>query len=85
MSSDVEQIVLKKLDTLERKIDLIAREGCSKADSHASLHNGQREIFTRLNAVEQAQAEGRGKLAVAMIFAGAVISLFLQWLGKHLN
>jgi hypothetical protein len=83
MAADIESIILAKLETLERKIDAIMREGCSKADSHRGVVENQREIFQRLGAAERAAAEGKGRLAVAAIIAGAALSMFLQWVGRN--
>jgi hypothetical protein len=84
MSTDIEKIILDKLRNLEDKLDHMMRDGCMKADTHKSVVENQREIFGRLNIIEKAQAEGKGKLAVAMVIAGAAISLALQYIGKRL-
>lgn len=88
---DITQLVLKKLDDLEKKMDKMMSEGCAKVISHAQVVenqkevvSNQREIFSRLRVVENAQAEGKGKLAVACAVLGALVAFGLQWLGKHL-
>jgi hypothetical protein len=81
---DMTQLILKKLDDLERKMDHMMSNGCAKVTSHAEVVENQREIFSRLGVVERAQAEGKGKLAVACAVLGAFVAFGLQWLGKHL-
>lgn len=81
---DVTNLILKKLDDLEKKIDKITETGCAKASSHEEISRNQRDIFDRLRIVEAAQAEGKGKLAVFAVLVGALLTFALQWIGKHL-
>ena len=81
---DMTSLILKKLDDLEKKIDEMARNGCAKASSHAEISDNQKEIFSRLRVVEDAQAEGKEKLAVACAVIGALVAFGLQWLGNRL-
>ena len=48
------------------------------------MQANEAELFSRLNALEKAQAEGRGKLAVVAILSAASGLLF-AWIGKHLT
>jgi hypothetical protein len=84
MSTDLENIILRKLDSLEGKLDSMMRDGCSKADSHKTLQEGQREIFQRLNATERSISEGRGRLGIVMLVAGGALSMIFTWIGKRL-
>lgn len=81
---DMTNLILKKLDDLEKKIDEMTKNGCAKASSHVEISDNQREIFSRLRVVEQAQAEGKGKLAVFAVLVGALLTFALQWIGKHI-
>jgi hypothetical protein len=81
---DMTSLILRKLDTLEAKMDSMMTNGCAKVTTHSEVVNNQREIFSRLGVVERAQAEGKGKLAVACAVLGALVAFGLQWLGKHI-
>lgn len=81
---DVTSLILKKLDDLEKKMDSMMSNGCAKVVSHSEVVENQREIFSRLRIVENAQAEGKGKLAVACAVLGAFVAFGLQWIGKQL-
>lgn len=81
---DVTTLVLEKLATLERKIDTLTLSGCAKAQVHDAIEKNQSEIFNRLGVVERAQAEGKGKMAVACSVLGALSVFVLQWIGKHM-
>ncbi len=81
---DMTNLILKKLDELEKKLDEMKANGCARASSHTESSADRREIFSRLRLVEQAQAEGKGKLAVFAVLVGAVLTFAMQWLGKHL-
>ena len=45
--NDMTQLILKKLDDLERKMDHMMSNGCAKVMSHAEVVENQREIFSR--------------------------------------
>ena len=87
MSEDdrVTNIVLARLQSIENKLDQIQAHGCSKADSHLRMQNNEAELFARMNALEKAQAEGRGKLAMVVAILSAASGLFFAWIGKHLT
>lgn len=85
MDKTAEQMLINKLDSVSEKLDQLVQHGCPRAADHQEIRDSQREIFKRLLDVETAQAEGRGKLAVAMVFLGAVISFGFQWLGNHVR
>jgi hypothetical protein len=38
-----------------------------------------------MSALEKAQAEGRGKLAMIVAILSAASGLFFAWIGKHLT
>lgn len=83
MDKTAEQMVLDKLNELSVKIDKLTSEGCPMGKGYADVKSNQSDIFERLRKIELAQAEGRGKLAVAMIFLTALVSFIFQWIGKH--
>lgn len=77
-------LLIERLDRLETKIDAIGNNGCAKASNHVQVETAQSELFKRIRLVEERQAEGRGRLAVAVAVASVCVSFFLQWIGKHL-
>lgn len=85
---DVTKIILQRLDKMEEsfsdKLITLMRDGCAKAGEHGAIAKAQAEVFTRLRIVEQAQAEGKGRLAIVMLLAGAALSVFFQWIGGKL-
>ena len=87
MSDDdrVTNIILQRLQSIEAKLDSIQAHGCSKADSHLRMQANEAELFSRMNALEKAQAEGRGKLAMIVAILSAASGLFFAWVGKHLT
>jgi hypothetical protein len=42
-------------------------------------------LFGRVNEIERAQAEGRGKLAMIVAGLSAASGLLFAWIGKHLT
>lgn len=84
-NSQVTNIILERLQNIERKIDAMQANGCSKADGHQRMHEDTGELFKRVNALERAQAEGRGKLAIVVAVLSAASGLFFAWIGKHLT
>ena len=50
----------------------------------AKIELSQGELFRRINLVEIAQAEGKGRLAVTMLIIGIAVSVLFQWIGKQL-
>ena len=81
----ITDLILQRLENIERKIDSIQAQGCSKADSHVRMQANEAELFSRLNALERAQAEGRGKLAAVVAILSAASGLLFAWIGKHLT
>ena len=81
----ITDLILQRLENIERKIDGIQAHGCSKADSHLGMQANEAELFSRMNALEKAQAEGRGKLAMIVAILSAASGLFFAWIGKHLT
>jgi len=80
MTGNTERIILDKLSNLEDSVNSIRDHGCSKARIHDATGADQKDIVKRLRLVEIAQAEGKGKLAVAMVVIGVVITLITNWL-----
>ena len=87
MSNDetVTGIILARLERIEGKLDSIQAQGCSKAESHLRMQTNEAELFSRMNALEKAQAEGRGKLAAVVAILSAASGLLFAWIGKHLT
>ena len=81
----ITDLILQRLANIERKIDGIQAHGCSKADSHLRMQANEAELFSRMNALERTQAEGRGKLAMVVAVLSAASGLFFAWVGKHLT
>lgn len=81
----ITDLILQRLENIERKIDGIQAQGCSRADSHLRMQANEAELFSRLNALEMAQAEGRGKLAAVVAILSAASGLLFAWIGKHLT
>lgn len=84
MDAQAENMVIAKLETLEKKMDTILLHGCAKSADYEQMRDDQRELFKRVKDVELAQAEGKGKLAVFAVLVGAVLTFAMQWLGKHI-
>ena len=80
----ITDLILQRLENIERKLDSIQAQGCSKAESHLRMQANEAELFSRMNALEKAQAEGRGKLAIVVAVLSAASGLFFAWVGKHL-
>ena len=81
----ITDLILQRLENIERKIDGIQAHGCSKAEAHVRMQTNEAELFNRMNALEKAQAEGRGKLAMIVAILSAASGLFFAWIGKHLT
>ena len=81
----ITDLILQRLENIERKIDGIQAQGCSKAESHLRMQANEAEIFSRMNALEKAQAEGRGKIAIIVAVLSAASGLFFAWVGKHMT
>ena len=60
----VTNIILQRLQSIEAKLDSMQANGCSKADGHVRMQSDLGNLFGRVNEIERAQAEGRGKLAM---------------------
>ncbi len=81
----ITDLILQRLENIERKLDSIQAQGCSKAESHLRMQANEAELFSRMNALEKAQAEGRGKLAAVVAILSAASGLLFAWIGKHLT
>ena len=81
----ITDLILQRLERIEGKLDSIQAQGCSKAESHLRMQANEAELFSRMNALEKAQAEGRGKLAAVVAILSAASGLFFAWVGKHLT
>ena len=82
----INDMILQQLKDLNLKVDNIMRNGCAKAETHDTIQKNQSEIFTRINAIEHMQDEGRGKLilgcSIMSAIVGGGIAMFFQWIGK---
>ena len=81
----ITDLILQRLENIERKLDSIQAQGCSKAESHLRMQANEAELFSRMNALEKAQAEGRGKLAIIVAVITTGTGLFFAWIGKHMT
>lgn len=86
--ANINDMIMGELKTIREKIDRIAENGCSKATNHVAVEKNQEDIFKRVNQLEVAQAEGRGKLAIFVALsssaASAFITLGISWITKHM-
>ena len=81
----ITDLILQRLENIERKLDSIQAQGCSKADGHVRMQSDLGILFGRVNEIERAQAEGRGKLAMIVAGLSAASGLLFAWIGKHLT
>jgi len=81
----ITDLILQRLENIERKIDGIQAHGCSKAEKHERTREDVVELFRRIREVERVQAEGRGKLVVIVAILTAAAGLLFEWIGKHLT
>ena len=81
----ITDLILQRLENIERKIDGIQAQGCSKAESHLRMQANEAELFSRMSALEKAQAEGRGKIAIIVAVLSAASGLFFAWVGKRMT
>jgi len=81
----ITDLILQRLENIERKIDSIQASGCSKAESHLRMHDDVVELFSRVRDVERVQSEGRGKLVVIVAILTSAAGLLFEWIGKHLT
>ena len=75
-------MVIKKLESLEEKLDTMLRDGCAKAPGHAMVASQQDGLFKRVRELELEQASGKGKLVVVSSIASAILTAGLGWLFK---
>lgn len=88
MSEDKDRIttiILTRLERIETKLDMMQANGCSKADGHDMMRSDTNELFRRVNAIEKAQAEGRGKIAIIVAVISTASGLFFAWIGKQIS
>ena len=50
----ITDLILQRLENIERKIDGIQAQGCSKAEGHLRMQANEAELFSRMNALESA-------------------------------
>ena len=81
----ITDLILQRLENIERKIDSIQAQGCAKAEKHERTHDDVVELFHRIREVERVQSEGRGKLVVIVAILTAAAGLLFEWIGKHLT
>ena len=74
---------MQRLENIERKLDSIQAQGCSKAESHLRMHDDVVELFRRVRDVERVQAEGRGKLVVIVAIITSAAGLIFEWIGRQ--
>ena len=81
----ITDLILQRLENIERKIDGIQAQGCSKAENHERTHDDVVELFRRIREVERVQDEGRGKLVVIVAILTTAAGLLFEWIGKRLT
>lgn len=81
----ITDLILQRLENIERKIDGIQAQGCSKAESHLRTHDDVVELFSRIREVERVQAEGRGKLVVIVAIMTSAAGLLFEWIGRQFS
>ncbi|MBM3120339.1 MAG: hypothetical protein FJ006_12500 [Chloroflexi bacterium] len=86
MSSASEQQILGWLERVEKKLDNIILNGCSKVSEHTEVKTSHFKLEERVRELETSRNENRGKLIVTMMIVGAVISYIVsavfQYIGK---
>ena len=81
----ITDLILQRLENIERKIDSIQAQGCSKAERHERTHDDVVELFRRIREVERVQAEGRGKLVVIVAILTSAAGLLFEWIGRQFS
>ena len=86
MSNTSEQQILGWLERVEKKLDNIILNGCSKVSEHMEVKISYSKLEERVRELESSRNENRGKLIVAMMIVGAIISYIVsavfQYIGK---
>ena len=81
----ITDLILQRLENIERKIDSIQAQGCSKAERHERTHDDVVELFRRIREVERVQDEGRGKLVVIVAILTTAAGLLFEWIGRRFS
>ena len=81
----ITDLILQRLDNIERKLDSIQAQGCAKAEKHERTHDDVVELFRRIREVERVQAEGRGKLVVIVAILTTAAGLLFEWIGRRFS
>ena len=81
----ITDLILQRLENIERKIDGIQAQGCSKAERHERTHDDVVELFRRIREVERVQDEGRGKLVVIVAILTTAAGLLFEWIGRRFS
>ena len=81
----ITDLILQRLENIERKLDSIQAQGCSKAESHLRMQANEAELFRRIREVERVQDEGRGKLVVIVAILTSAAGLLFEWIGRRLS
>lgn len=81
------QMMIDSQKRIESKLDFVMQNGCSKLQVHQDIYQNQGEIFKRLKQIENDRAEDRGKIAVVLMIAGAIIggaiTMAFRWIGNR--
>lgn len=81
------QMMIDSQKRIESKLDFVMQNGCSKLQVHQDIYQNQGEIFKRLKQIENDRAEDRGKIAVVLMIAGAIIggaiTMVFRWIGNR--
>ena len=81
----ITDLILQRLENIERKLDSIQAQGCSKAEKHERTRDDVVELFSRIREVERVQAEGRGKLVVIVAILTTAAGLLFEWIGRQFS
>ena len=81
----ITDLILQRLENIERKLDSIQAQGCAKAERHERTRDDVVELFRRIREVERVQAEGRGKLVVIVAILTTAAGLLFEWIGRQFS
>ena len=81
----ITDLILQRLENIERKLDSMQTSGCAKAERHERTHDDVVELFRRIREVERVQDEGRGKLVVIVAIMTTAAGLLFEWIGRRFS
>ena len=84
MSTDTERFLMARLEQIDQKLDRIIERGCSRVNEHALFREQTTLLFDKVNGLEKAAAEGKGRLAVIMGLISTVVGIGCAYIGKRM-